>query len=79
MRVRSVGMVVVVAPRLMTPADTLGYAGFQFSGELGITTINSNRSRKFGLNGFNRTAFVGRVFVGMVFVEMDVIRSLRRR
>ncbi len=34
---------VVVAPRLMTPADTLGYAGFQFSAELGITTINNNR------------------------------------
>jgi hypothetical protein len=35
---------VVVAPRLMTPADTLGYAGFQFSGELGVTTINNNRT-----------------------------------
>lgn len=34
----------VVAPRLLTPADTLGYAGFQFSGELGITTINNNRT-----------------------------------
>jgi hypothetical protein len=34
---------VVVAPRLLTPADTLGYAGFQFSAELGITTINNNR------------------------------------
>jgi hypothetical protein len=34
---------VVVAPRLMTPADTLGYAGFQFSAELGITSINNNR------------------------------------
>jgi hypothetical protein len=34
---------VVVAPRLITPADTLGYAGFQFSGELGFTTINNNR------------------------------------
>jgi hypothetical protein len=34
---------VVVAPRLMTPADTLGYAGFQFSADLGITTINNNR------------------------------------
>ena len=32
-----------IAPRLMTPADTLGFAGFQFSAELGITTINSNR------------------------------------
>ncbi len=34
---------VVAAPRLMTPADTLGYAGFQFSAELGFTTINNNR------------------------------------
>jgi hypothetical protein len=34
---------VVVAPRLMTPADTLGYAGFQFSAELGVTSINNNR------------------------------------
>ena len=32
-----------IAPRLMTPADTLGYAGFQFSAELGVTTINPNR------------------------------------
>jgi hypothetical protein len=35
---------VAVAPRLMTPADTLGYAGFQFSAELGVTKINSSRS-----------------------------------
>jgi hypothetical protein len=34
---------VAVAPRLMTPADTLGFAGFQFSAELGITRINPNR------------------------------------
>jgi hypothetical protein len=34
---------VVVAPRLMTPADTLGYAGFQFSAELGVTKINPER------------------------------------
>lgn len=32
---------VVAAPRLMTPADTLGFAGFQFSAELGVTKINS--------------------------------------
>ena len=32
-----------IAPRLMTPADTLGYAGFQFSAELGVTKINPNR------------------------------------
>jgi hypothetical protein len=35
---------VVMAPRLMTPADTLGYAGFQFSAELGINSINSSRT-----------------------------------
>jgi hypothetical protein len=35
---------VAVAPRLMTPADTLGYAGFQFSAELGVTKINSNKT-----------------------------------
>jgi len=34
---------VVVAPRLMTPADTLGYAGFQFSAELGVTKIDNNK------------------------------------
>jgi len=34
---------VAIAPRLMTPADTLGFAGFQFSAELGVTKINPNR------------------------------------
>src|SRR5450432_1994106 len=34
---------VVIAPRLQTPADTLGYAGFQFSAELGVTKINNSR------------------------------------
>ena len=34
---------VVMAPRLMTPADTLGYAGFQFSADLGFTTTNPSR------------------------------------
>jgi hypothetical protein len=32
-----------IAPRVMTPADTLGFAGFQFSAELGVTNINSER------------------------------------
>jgi hypothetical protein len=32
---------VVVAPRLQTPADTLGYSGFQFSFEMGFTKVNS--------------------------------------
>ena len=35
---------VVVAPRLQTPADTLGYAGFQFAAELGITKISNHSS-----------------------------------
>jgi hypothetical protein len=34
---------VAVAPRVLTPADTLGYAGFQFSAELGVTKINPNK------------------------------------
>ena len=34
---------VAIAPRLMTPADTLGFAGFQFSAELGVTKINGDR------------------------------------
>jgi hypothetical protein len=32
-----------IAPRVMTPADTLGFAGFQFSAELGVTTTNPER------------------------------------
>jgi hypothetical protein len=34
---------VAIAPRLMTPADTLGYAGFQFSAELGVTKISNDK------------------------------------
>jgi hypothetical protein len=43
---------VVVAPRLQTPADTLGYAGFQVSFELGTTKINSNQPYWHGVEGF---------------------------
>jgi len=32
-----------IAPRVLTPADTLGFAGFQFSAELGVTKINAER------------------------------------
>ena len=35
---------VAIAPRLMTPADTLGYAGFQFSAELGVTKISNDEA-----------------------------------
>jgi hypothetical protein len=42
---------VVAAPRLQTPADTLGYAGFQFSAELGVTKINADRPYWRGVEG----------------------------
>jgi hypothetical protein len=42
---------VAIAPRLMTPADTLGYAGFQFSAELGVTKINAGRPYWRGVEG----------------------------
>jgi hypothetical protein len=42
---------VAIAPRLMTPADTLGYAGFQFSAELGVTKISNNKSFWDGVAG----------------------------
>ncbi len=32
---------VVMAPRLMVPAETLGYAGFQLSAEIGTTSISA--------------------------------------
>ena len=41
---------VVLAPRIPMPADTLGFAGFQVSGELGITGINAKRSYWNGVN-----------------------------
>ena len=34
-----------IAPRVMTPADTLGFAGFQFSAEVGYTKINPDRTQ----------------------------------
>jgi hypothetical protein len=42
---------VVIAPRLQTPADTLGYAGFQVSAELGVTKINSSQPYWNGVAG----------------------------
>jgi hypothetical protein len=44
---------VAIAPRLMTPADTLGYAGFQFSAELGVTKINNDRPYWRGVDAVN--------------------------
>ncbi len=35
---------VVMAPRIPMPADTIGFAGFQVSGELSVTQIANNRS-----------------------------------
>lgn len=33
---------VVLAPRLLSPADTLGFGGFQFTGDVGFTSIDPN-------------------------------------
>ncbi|MCG8419945.1 MAG: hypothetical protein MJE77_18590 [Proteobacteria bacterium] len=33
---------VVLAPRLLAPADTLGFGGFQFAGDLSFTTISND-------------------------------------
>lgn len=46
---------VVVAPRLQTPADTLGFAGFQLSAELGFTEISSGQSFWNGIEGVQPT------------------------
>ena len=45
---------VVLAPRNLMPADTLGYSGFQFSAELSFTTINSNQSTSPWRNALER-------------------------
>ena len=41
---------VVMAPRIPMPADTIGFAGFQVSGELGLTQIGNNKSYWNGVN-----------------------------
>jgi hypothetical protein len=46
---------VVIAPQLQTPADTLGFAGFQFSAELGLTQISHNQSFWNGVQGVDPT------------------------
>jgi hypothetical protein len=41
----------VIAPRLQTPADTLGFAGFQFSAEIGMTEISHGQAFWNGVQG----------------------------
>ena len=41
---------VVMAPRIPMPADTIGFAGFQVSGELGLTQIGNNKNYWNGVN-----------------------------
>jgi hypothetical protein len=41
---------VVMAPRVPMPAGTLGFAGFQVSGDLGVTEISNNMSFWNGVN-----------------------------
>ena len=35
---------VVLAPRLLAPSDTLGFSGFQFSADVGYTSVSSDES-----------------------------------
>ncbi|MEO5769259.1 MAG: hypothetical protein ABIS92_12980, partial [Polyangia bacterium] len=42
---------VAIAPRLQTPADTLGFSGFQFSAELGMTQISHDQAFWNGVEG----------------------------
>lgn len=44
---------VVMAPRLQTPADTLGFAGFQISAELGTTQISRDKPFWNGVEAVN--------------------------
>jgi hypothetical protein len=48
---------VVIAPRLQTPADTLGFAGFQFSAELGMTQISHDKQFWDGVQGDRSNPF----------------------
>jgi hypothetical protein len=41
---------VVMAPRILMPADTIGFAGFSVSGEVGFTQISNNKSYWNGVN-----------------------------
>jgi hypothetical protein len=47
---------VVMAPRIPMPADTIGFAGFQVSGELGLTEISNNKSFWNGVNAVSPQA-----------------------
>lgn len=42
---------VIMAPRLVMPADTLGFSGFQVSGEVGTTTISNKEPYWNGVDG----------------------------
>lgn len=51
---------VVMAPRLLVPAETLGFAGFQLSAELGTTTISRDQSFWNGVEGVSAQNPAGR-------------------
>ncbi len=44
-------LAVVMAPRLVVPADTLGFSGFQVSGEVGVTRISRDQAFWNGVEG----------------------------
>lgn len=45
---------VILAPRMLMPADTLGYSGFQFSAEISFTTVNTNSATSPWRNALER-------------------------
>jgi hypothetical protein len=45
----------VMAPRLLVPAQTLGYSGFQLSAELGLLRINRSEAYWNGVEGVSAT------------------------
>lgn len=45
---------VVLAPRLLTPADTLGFGGFQFAVDFGVTSITNDAYYWRALEGSNQ-------------------------
>ena len=47
---------VAMAPRIPMPADTIGFAGFQISGELGLTQIGNNKGYWDGVNAVSPQA-----------------------
>ncbi len=67
----------VMAPRLVMPAETLGFAGFQISGELGTTSISNDKPYWKGVSGVSaQNAGEGRPDAWLTTVGMFVRKGL---